>query len=82
MEVEIRPEPDEPAAVLAAVEALLSADGTPPAYRSSWRLSGIRENVEDDAVRAAPCSLAGARARPHPRAPAGSRQRDVGVQGK
>jgi hypothetical protein len=49
MEVEIRPEPDELAAVLAAVEALLSADGTPPAYRSSWRLSGIRENVEDDA---------------------------------
>jgi hypothetical protein len=49
MEVEIRPEPDEPAAVLAAVEALLSADGTPPAYRSSWRLSGVRENVEDDA---------------------------------
>jgi hypothetical protein len=49
MEVEIRPEPDDRAAVLAAVEALLSADGPPPAYRSSWRVSGIRENVEEDA---------------------------------
>lgn len=47
MKVEIRPEPDERDAVLAAIEALLSADGAPAAYRSQWRASGIRENVED-----------------------------------
>lgn len=56
MEVQIRPEPNEREAVLAAVHVLLSADGTPPAYRSAWRQSGIRENAEDgrdqgDAVR-------------------------------
>jgi hypothetical protein len=49
VEVEIRPEPDDPAVVVAAVRALLSSDGTPAAYRSSWRASGIRENVEDEA---------------------------------
>jgi hypothetical protein len=49
VEVEIRPEPDDRKAVLAAVEALLSADGAPPVYRSTWRASGIRENVEDGA---------------------------------
>ena len=48
MEVEIRPEPDEREAVIAAVQALLSANGTPAAYRSSWRRAGIRENVDDD----------------------------------
>jgi hypothetical protein len=48
VEVEIRPEPDEREAVIAAVQALLSANGTPAAYRSSWRSSGIRENVDDD----------------------------------
>jgi hypothetical protein len=47
VEVEIRPEPDDREAVLAAVEAVLSANGAPPAYRSTWRASGIRENVED-----------------------------------
>jgi hypothetical protein len=46
VEVEITPEPDEREAVLAAVRALLSADGQPPAYRSAWRKSGIRENAE------------------------------------
>lgn len=48
MDVEIRPDPDEREAVLAAVEALLSLDG-PGAYRSRWRAAGICENVEDDA---------------------------------
>jgi hypothetical protein len=49
VEVEIRPEPDDREVILAAVEAVLSADGAPPAYRSAWRESGIRENVEDGA---------------------------------
>jgi hypothetical protein len=48
VEVEIRPEPDERKAVLAAVQALLSSDG-PVAYRSHWRAAGICENVEDGA---------------------------------
>lgn len=48
MEVEIRPEPDERKAVLAAVEALLSSDG-PVAYRSHWRAAGICANVDDGA---------------------------------
>jgi hypothetical protein len=48
VEVEIRPEPDERKAVLAAVKALLSSDG-PVAYRSHWRTAGICENVEDGA---------------------------------
>jgi hypothetical protein len=47
MKVEIRPEPDEPAAVVAAVQLLLSADRKPPPYRSAWRESGIRESAED-----------------------------------
>ena len=47
MEVEIRPEPDEPEAVLAAVQLLLMADGKPRPYRSAWRESGIRESAED-----------------------------------
>jgi hypothetical protein len=49
VEVEIRPEPEDREAVLAAVEALLSANGAPPAYRSTWRVSGICENVADGA---------------------------------
>jgi hypothetical protein len=48
VEVEIRPEPDERKAVLAAVEVLISMDG-PVAYRSEWRAAGICENVEDGA---------------------------------
>jgi hypothetical protein len=64
VEVEIRPEPNEREAVLAAVRLLLSADGSPPAYRSAWRESGIRENAKDgrdqgDAVR--PHKVRGAR---------------------
>jgi hypothetical protein len=47
VEVEIRPEPDDREAVLAAVRALLSTDGVPPAYRSAWRELGIRENADD-----------------------------------
>lgn len=54
MEIEIRPEPDDRDAVLAAIEALLTANGTPAAYRSPWRASGIRENVEDGADRGDP----------------------------
>jgi len=48
VEVEIRPEPDERKAVLAAVEALLSTDA-PVAYGSRWRAAGICENVQDGA---------------------------------
>ena len=47
MKVEIRPEPDDPEAVLAAVQLLLSADGKPPPYRSAWREAGIRESADD-----------------------------------
>jgi hypothetical protein len=46
VELEIRPEPDGREVVVAAARALLSADGKPPAYRSAWRESGIRENAE------------------------------------
>ncbi len=49
MELEITPEPDEREPLLAAAWLLLSADGKPPAYRSAWRESGIRENAEDGA---------------------------------
>ncbi len=49
MELEITPEPDEREPLLAAARLLLSADGKPPAYRSAWRESGIRENAEDGA---------------------------------
>jgi hypothetical protein len=64
VELEIRPEPDEREPVLAAVRLLLSTDRKPPAYRSAWRESGIRENAEDvadqgEAVR--PRSSPGAR---------------------
>jgi hypothetical protein len=49
VELEITPEPDEREPLLAAARLLLSADGKPPAYRSAWRESGIRENAEDGA---------------------------------
>jgi hypothetical protein len=45
VDVRITPEPEERDAVLAAVEALLSRDSLPPAYRSAWRLRGVLENV-------------------------------------
>jgi hypothetical protein len=48
VELEIRPEPAERDAVVAAAEALLCGDGRPAAYRSTWRSSGIRENLDDD----------------------------------
>jgi hypothetical protein len=49
MEPEIRPEPapEEREAILAALEALLSEDSRPLAYRSAWRDAGIRENLDD-----------------------------------
>jgi hypothetical protein len=49
MEPEIRPEPtpEERAAILAALERLLSDDSRPPAYRSAWREAGIRENLDE-----------------------------------
>jgi hypothetical protein len=51
VEPRIRPEPtpDERAAILAALAALLAEDGAPAAYRSGWRAAGIRENVEEEA---------------------------------
>jgi hypothetical protein len=45
VDVRITPEPEERDAVLAAVEALLKRDSSPPAYRSAWRLRGVLENV-------------------------------------
>lgn len=48
MDVRITPEPDDRDAVLAAVEALLSRDPLPAAYRSAWRELGVRENLGDD----------------------------------
>jgi hypothetical protein len=49
MEPEIRPEPtpEERAAILAALERLLSDGSRPPGYRSAWRAAGIRENLDD-----------------------------------
>jgi hypothetical protein len=49
MEPEIRPDPspEERAAILAALERLLSVDSRPPAYRSAWREVGIRENLDE-----------------------------------
>ena len=51
MEPRIRPEPtpEERAAILAALERLLSDDSRPPSYRSAWRDAGIRENLDDSA---------------------------------
>ena len=48
MDVRITPEPEERDVVLAAVEQLLSRDPLPAAYRSAWRVEGIRENVDQD----------------------------------
>jgi hypothetical protein len=45
VDVRITPEPEDREPVLAAVEALLSRDSVPPAYRSGWRLRGVLENV-------------------------------------
>jgi hypothetical protein len=48
VDVRITPEPEDRDAVLAAVQALLSRDSLPPAYRSGWRLRGILENAGED----------------------------------
>jgi hypothetical protein len=48
VDVRITPEPDDRDAVLAAVEAFLSRDVQPPAYRSAWRALGVRENLGCD----------------------------------
>lgn len=52
MEPQIRPapEPEERAAILAALERLLHDERVPSAYRSAWREAGVRENVDDAAV--------------------------------
>jgi hypothetical protein len=65
MEPRIRPEPapDERAAIIAALAALLSNDGLPPAYRSAWREVGIRENLDADVPGGEP-EAQGATARP------------------
>ena len=49
MEPAIRPEPspEERAAILAALERLLSDDPRPSAYLSVWREAGVRENLDD-----------------------------------
>jgi hypothetical protein len=48
MELEITPNPDDPEAIAAAVEALLGFEAVPAGYRSAWRDQGIRENLDDD----------------------------------
>jgi hypothetical protein len=48
VDARITPEPDDRDAVLAAVEALLSRDPLPAAYRSAWRELGVRENLGED----------------------------------
>lgn len=63
MEVRITPEPEAREPVLAAVEALLSRDSAPPAYRSGWRRLGVLENVgeaEDQGETGRPLSKRGA----------------------
>jgi hypothetical protein len=60
VDVRITPEPEERDAVLAAVEALLSHESQPAAYRSGWRERGILENVEDQDDTALPRSSPGA----------------------
>src|SRR5215210_6499496 len=47
VDVQIRPEPEERDAILAAVEALLKRDPAPAAYTSGWRTRGVRENVDE-----------------------------------
>jgi hypothetical protein len=49
MEPRIRPEPspEERAAILAALDALVAEDGASTAYGSGWREAGIRENLAD-----------------------------------
>jgi hypothetical protein len=51
MEPEIRPapQPEERAAILAALERLLHDDVVPAGYRSAWRERGVRENLDDPA---------------------------------
>jgi hypothetical protein len=51
MEPEIRPapEPEERAAILAALERLLLDDGVPTGNRSAWREAGVCENLDDPA---------------------------------
>ena len=48
MDARITPEPDDCDAVLIAVEALLSRDPLPAAYRSAWHRLGVRENLGED----------------------------------
>lgn len=51
MHISPAPAPDEAAAIAAAVQTLLEAtrhggaDPLPPAYRSEWRCTGIRDGV-------------------------------------
>jgi len=51
MDPQITPEPspEERAAILAALERLVEGGAGPPAYRSAWRETGIRENLDDSA---------------------------------
>lgn len=44
-EITPQPRPEERDAIAAALEHLL-AESSPAAYRSRWRESGLRENVE------------------------------------
>lgn len=63
MEVRITPEPDDRDALVAAVEALLSRNPLPAAYRSAWRELGVRENLGEDELQgdtAGPRSTPGA----------------------
>jgi hypothetical protein len=48
-EISPAPQPEERAAILAALERLLLDDGVPAANRSAWRDAGVRENLDDPA---------------------------------
>jgi hypothetical protein len=45
-ELEPEPEPHEREALVQALDRLLDSDTVPLPYRSLWRESGIRENVD------------------------------------
>lgn len=53
MEAEIRPEPtpEEREALLAALGELDAVSRSPAAYRSPWRIAGLADEAEQDAMR-------------------------------
>jgi hypothetical protein len=62
VDIELTPDPapEEREAIEAAVQKLIAGSSAPAAYRSAWRVAGIREAVEDQAAEARPRSSFGA----------------------